>query len=135
VNSDITTVTQIIKAQGQDLTQKQDSTFYFEYTPVDQKDAIKGTMEIDFGTRTQLASDGKSPAPGAIDTFKRRFLPDAQYKVSTVQSWKDAPDPRNSDAGLASARRRNFGGPQRQPPPSAEQRPSEWKLIEITARE
>ena len=39
-------------------------------TPVDQKDAIKGTMEIDFGTRTQLASDGKSPAPGATDTYK-----------------------------------------------------------------
>ena len=39
-------------------------------TPVDQKDAIKGTMEIDFGTRTKLASDGESPAPGAIDTYK-----------------------------------------------------------------
>ena len=31
-------------------------------TPVSQKDAIKGTMQIDFGTRTNLAADGKSPA-------------------------------------------------------------------------
>src|ERR1700737_4060311 len=39
-------------------------------TPVSQKDAIKGTMQIDFGTRTNLASDGKSPAPGATDVYK-----------------------------------------------------------------
>jgi hypothetical protein len=38
--------------------------------PVSQKDAIKGTMHIDFGTRTNLASDGKSPAPGATDAYK-----------------------------------------------------------------
>jgi hypothetical protein len=31
-----TNVTQIIKAQGQDLMQKQDSTFWFEYTPLEQ---------------------------------------------------------------------------------------------------
>src|SRR3954467_4158170 len=39
-------------------------------TPASQKDAIKGTMQIDFGTRTNLASDGKSPAPGAADVYK-----------------------------------------------------------------
>ena len=39
-------------------------------SPVNQKDAIKGTMHIDFGTRTNLASDGKSPAPGATDVYK-----------------------------------------------------------------
>jgi len=39
-------------------------------TPVDQKDAIKGSMQIDFGTRTNLAGDGKSPAPGAADVYK-----------------------------------------------------------------
>src|SRR5437868_1903010 len=39
-------------------------------TPTDQKDAIKGSMQIDFGTRTNLAGDGKSPAPGAADVYK-----------------------------------------------------------------
>ena len=39
-------------------------------SPVNQKDAIKGTMHIEFGTRTNLASDGKSPAPGATDVYK-----------------------------------------------------------------
>jgi hypothetical protein len=38
--------------------------------PATQKDAIKGTMQIDFGTRTNLAADGKSPAPGATDAYK-----------------------------------------------------------------
>src|SRR5579871_2448292 len=38
--------------------------------PANQKDAIKGTMHIDFGTRTNLAADGKSPAPGATDVYK-----------------------------------------------------------------
>jgi len=42
-----------------------------EYSaPVDLKDAIKGTMQIDFGTRTNLASDGTTPAPGATDVYK-----------------------------------------------------------------
>jgi len=39
-------------------------------TPASQKDAIKGTMQITFGTRTNLANDGKSPAPGATDVYK-----------------------------------------------------------------
>jgi hypothetical protein len=39
-------------------------------TLVNQKDAIKGTMQIDFGTRTNLASDGTSPAPGSTDVYR-----------------------------------------------------------------
>lgn len=39
-----TDVTQIIKVQGQDLTQKQDSTFYFKWTP-EKQDGDKWSLK------------------------------------------------------------------------------------------
>jgi hypothetical protein len=104
-----TTVQQVIKAQGQDLTQKQESTFYFEYTPVDQKDGkwfvkqrvegLKMSIDISGNLITYDSTKPENPStgnPGLTEFFKK--LKDAEFtatidaktfKVDEVKGGKD----------------------------------------------
>ena len=104
-----TNVQQVIKVMGQDLTQAQDSTFYFKWTPVKQEgdkwelsDEVEGVkMFIDIsGNKINYDStlaDGGSTAgnPGLMDFFKKlvgaKFLVtlDKSYKVEKVDGVKD----------------------------------------------
>jgi hypothetical protein len=79
-----TDVTQVIKVQGQDLTQKQDSTFYFKWTPEKQegdkwtlKEKVEGLkMSIDISGNpinydsTVPDTAGSAGNPGLMDFFK-----------------------------------------------------------------
>jgi hypothetical protein len=80
-----TEVSQVIKVMGQDLTQKQESTFFSKWTPVKQEgdkweltDEIEGLiMSIDISgnkiTYDSTVSDGGATAgnPGLMDFFKK----------------------------------------------------------------
>lgn len=95
-----TNVQQVIKVMGQDLTQSQDSTFYFKWTPIKQEgdkwelsDEIEGVkMYIDIsGNKIQYDStipDGGQTAsnPGLMDFFKK--LVDAKFQVTLDKSFK-----------------------------------------------
>ena len=95
-----TEVSQVIKVQGQDLTQKQDSTFYFKWTPEKQdgdkwtlKQKIEGLeMSIDISgnpiTYSSLKKDqpGASSNPGLMDFFKG--LEGAEFTVTlNTKNW------------------------------------------------
>jgi len=98
VNTD---VQQIIKVQNQDLTQKQDSTFYFKWTP-EKKDGDKWTlkekieglkMTIDIsGNPITYDSENKTPSgsagnPGLLDFFKN--IEGAEFLVTLdTKNWK-----------------------------------------------
>lgn len=89
-----TEVTQVIKVQGQDLTQKQDSTFYFKWTPekiegdkATLKQKIEGlTMSIDISGNpitydsTKKDAAGSAGNPGLMDFFKN--LEGAEFAVT-----------------------------------------------------
>ena len=95
-----TDVTQIIKVQGQDLTQKQDSTFYFKWTPEKQdgdkwqlKQKIEGLkMNIDISGNpisydsTKKDQPGSAGNPGLMDFFKN--LEGAEFGVTlNTKTW------------------------------------------------
>ena len=96
-----TDVTQVIKVQGQDLTQKQDSTFYFKWTPEKQegdkwtlKQKIEGLkMSIDISGNpisydsTKKDQAGSAGNPGLMDFFKN--LEGAEFNVTlNTKDWK-----------------------------------------------
>ena len=96
-----TEVTQVIKVQGQDLTQKQDSTFYFKWTPEKQegdkwilKQKIEGLkMQIDISGNpitydsTKTDQTGSSGNPGLMDFFKN--LQGSEFGVTlNTKDWK-----------------------------------------------
>jgi hypothetical protein len=96
-----TTVSQVIKVQNQDLTQKQDSTFYFKWTPEKHegdkwvlKQKVEGlVMSIDIsGNPITYDSTKKEPAgsagnPGLMDFF--RSLEGAEFAVTlNTKDWK-----------------------------------------------
>jgi len=96
-----TDVTQVIKVQGQDLTQKQDSTFYFKWTPEKQdgdkwslKQKIEGLkMSIDISGNpisydsTKKDQPGSAGNPGLMDFFKN--LEGAEFNVTlNTKTWK-----------------------------------------------
>jgi hypothetical protein len=95
-----TDVTQVIKVQGQDLTQKQDSTFYFKWTPEKQegdkwtlKQKIEGLkMNIDISGNpisydsTKKDQPGSGGNPGLMDFFKN--LEGAEFGVTlNTKTW------------------------------------------------
>jgi len=96
-----TTVTQIIKVQGQDLTQKQDSTFFFKWTPDKQdgdkwvvKQKVEGVvMSIDISGNpitydsTKKDQPGSAGNPGLMDFFKN--LDGSEFAVTlNTKDWK-----------------------------------------------
>jgi hypothetical protein len=96
-----TDVTQVIKVQGQDLTQKQDSTFFFKWSPEKQegdkwtlKQKIEGLkMSIDISGNpitydsTKADQPGSAGNPGLMDFFKN--LQGAEFLVTlNTKSWK-----------------------------------------------
>jgi hypothetical protein len=104
-----TSVQQVIKVMGQDLTQVQDSTFYFKWTPVkldmekwDLTDEVEGVkMKIDIsGNKIEYDStqaDGGATAgnPNLMDFFRKligaKFTVtlDKTFKVEKVEGVKD----------------------------------------------
>jgi hypothetical protein len=95
-----TIVAQIIKVQGQDLTQKQESTFFFKWTPekvegekVTLKQKVEGLyMSIDIsGNPIIYDSAKKEPAgsasnPGLMDFFKN--LEGTEFTVTlNTKTW------------------------------------------------
>jgi hypothetical protein len=104
-----TSVTQIIKAQGQDLTQTQQSTFWFEYTPREQdkdgkwtvKQRVEGLiMSIDISGNqitynSTLPENPSTGNPGLTDFFSKlvgaEFTAtiDKNYKVERVEGEKE----------------------------------------------
>ena len=105
-----TNVTQVIVVQGQNLTQKQESTFFFQYTPVKQegdkltlKQKVEGLkMSIDISGNPIVYDSankdaaGASGNPGLTDFFKNlegaeftTTLDTKTYKVDKVDG-KDA---------------------------------------------
>jgi hypothetical protein len=95
-----TVVAQIIKVQGQDLTQKQESTFFFKWTPEKQdgdkwvlKQKVEGLfMSIDIsGNPIIYDSAKKEPAgsasnPGLMDFFKN--LEGTEFTVTlNTKTW------------------------------------------------
>ncbi|MDB5308728.1 MAG: hypothetical protein JWO38_2930 [Gemmataceae bacterium] len=96
-----TTVSQVIKVTNQDLTQKQESTFYFKWTPEKQegdkwviKQKVEGLeMSIDISGNPITYSSLKKDAPGAagnpglMDFFKS--LEGAEFTVTlNTKDWK-----------------------------------------------
>ena len=99
-----TKVTQVIKVQGQDLTQKQESTFFFKWTPEKQegdkwaiKQKVEGlVMSIDISGNpivydsTKKDAAGSSGNPGLMDFFKNlegsEFTVNWNAKDSKVES-------------------------------------------------
>lgn len=103
-----TTLTQQVKVQGQDLTQRQESTFFFEWTPVKQeadkwvvKQKVEGLkMLIDISGNqinfnSTLADNPTAGNPGLAEFFKKlvgtEFTAtlDKNYKVIDVQGKKE----------------------------------------------
>jgi len=79
-----TKLTQIVKVQGQDLTQKQESTFYFEWTPVkvegdksyikQRVEGLKMTIDISGNQINYDSTKGDTPTagnPGLTEFFKK----------------------------------------------------------------
>ncbi len=107
-----TEVSQVIKVMGQDLTQKQDSTFFFKWTPVKQEgekweltDEIEGLiMSIDISGNkigyNSTEADGGATAsnPGLMDFFKKligakfTITMDKNSKVEKVDGVKEFRD-------------------------------------------
>lgn len=95
-----TTVEQIIMVQGTNLNQKQESTFYFEWTPKELagdkwtiKQKVEGLkMSIDISGNpityeTGKPSPGSSGNPGLMDFFKN--LEGAEFTVTlNTKDWK-----------------------------------------------
>jgi hypothetical protein len=99
-----TKVTQVIKVQGQDLTQKQESTFFFKWTPEKQegdkwtiKQKVEGLiMSIDISgnpityNSTLKEQPGSAGNPGLMDFFKNlegsEFTVNWNGKDSKVES-------------------------------------------------
>lgn len=95
-----TAVTQVIKVQGQDLTQKQESTFFFEYTPLKQegdkwtvKQKVEGLkMAIDISGNpitfdsTKPEAGGSAGNPGLMDFFKN--LVGSEFTVTYGKDMK-----------------------------------------------
>lgn len=79
-----TKLTQIVKVQGQDLTQTQNSTFYFEWTPVKTEgdktyvkqkvEGLKMTIDISGNSINYDSTKGDTPTagnPGLTEFFKK----------------------------------------------------------------
>jgi hypothetical protein len=95
-----TDVVQQIKVQGQDLTQKQDSTFYFEWRPLKQegdkwvlKEKVEGLrMSIDISGNpivydsTMKEAPGSAGNPGLMDFF--RNLEGSEFTVTLGKDFK-----------------------------------------------
>jgi Family of unknown function (DUF6263) len=106
-----TEVTQVIKVQGQDLTQKQSSTFWFQWTPTEEKkemdpttkeEVIKWTLKqkieglkmsidisgnpIHYDSRDKGEVAGAAGNPGLLDFFKN--LKDAEFSVTLGKNYK-----------------------------------------------
>lgn len=98
----VTSVQQVIKVMGQDLTQSQESTFFFKWTPIKQEgdkweltDEIEGVkMSIDISGNVikydSTTADGGATAgnPGLMDFFKKligaKFTVTFDQKLSKV---------------------------------------------------
>ncbi len=104
-----TTVVQVIKVMGQDLTQSQESTFFYKWTPIkqegdkwelsDEVEGVKMTIDIS-GNKISYDStqpDGSPTAgnPGLMDFFKKlvnakfTVILDKNYKVEKVDGVLD----------------------------------------------
>ncbi len=102
-----TDVTQIIKVQGQDLTQKQKSTFWYQWTPVKEekvtenkeefvrwtvKQKIEGLeMDIDISGNpikysSKTEATGSAGNPGLIEFFKG--LKDTEFTATIGKNYK-----------------------------------------------
>lgn len=96
-----TEVTQVIKVQNQDLTQKQDSTFYFKWTPEKQDgdkwtlkqklEGLKMSIDISGNPITYDSKNKDQPGaggnPGLMDFFKN--LEGAEFGVTfNTKDWK-----------------------------------------------
>ena len=95
-----TDVVQQIKVQGQDLTQKQESTFYFEWRPLKQegdkwvlKEKVEGLrMSIDISGNpivydsNQKDAAGAAGNPGLMDFF--RNLEGSEFTVTLTKDFK-----------------------------------------------
>jgi hypothetical protein len=95
-----TEVAQQIKVQGQDLTQKQESTFYFEWKPLKQegdkwilKQKLEGLeMKIDISGNpieyksSQKEAAGSAGNPGLVDFF--RNLEGSEFTVTLNKDFK-----------------------------------------------
>lgn len=103
-----TTVTQIIKVQGQDLTQEQKSTFWFEWTPLEEKDGkwtikqkvegLRMTIDISGNLITYDSTKADNPSagnPGLSEFFKNlvgsEFTAtlDKNFRVESVGGKKE----------------------------------------------
>ncbi len=102
-----TDVTQIIKVQGQDLTQKQKSTFWYQWTPVKEEKVKEGAeevtkitvkqkiegleMNIDIsGNPINYSSKAETPGssgnPGLVEFFKG--LKDTEFTATLGKNYK-----------------------------------------------
>jgi Family of unknown function (DUF6263) len=95
-----TNVTQIVKVQGQDLTQKQESTFWYEWTPTEQKpdgkwtikqkvDGLKMKIDISGNLIEYDSTKPDSPAagnPGLNEFFKK--LGTAEFTATIDKSYR-----------------------------------------------
>ncbi len=103
-----TNVIQVIKVQGQDLTQNQSSTFYFEWTPLEEKDGkwtvkqkvegLRMTIDISGNLISYDSTKADSPTagnPGLSEFFKNlvgsEFTAtiDKAFKVEKVDGKKE----------------------------------------------
>ena len=96
-----TTVEQLIKVQGQDLTQKQETTFWFKWTPEKQeadkwvlKQKVEGLQmkidisgnPIDYNSKNKDAVGGPTGNPGLMEFF--RNLENAEFTVTVDKNFK-----------------------------------------------
>lgn len=103
----VTDVTQVIKVQGQDLTQKQKSTFWYSWTPVKEEKVKDGATEftkltikqkieglemnidisgnpINYSSKTE--APGSSGNPGLAEFFKG--LKDTEFTATLGKNYK-----------------------------------------------
>lgn len=102
-----TKLVQIVKVQGQDLTQKQESTFYYEWTPLkfendkwtvkQRVEGVKMAIDISGNVINYNSTAGDNPTagnPGLVEFFKKlvgaEFTAtiDKNYKVEKVEGKK-----------------------------------------------
>lgn len=102
-----TDVTQVIKVQNQDLTQKQKSTFWYQWTPVKEEKVTEGKeeftrwtvkqkiegleMNIDISGNpinysSKAESTGSAGNPGLVEYFKG--LKDTEFTVTLGKNYK-----------------------------------------------
>ena len=102
-----TKVTQVIKVQNQDLTQKQSSKFWYQWTPVKEEKATEGKdtftrwtvkqkiegleMNIDISGNpisysSKTEATGSSGNPGLVEFFKG--LKDTEFTVTLGKNYK-----------------------------------------------